>query len=173
MSATGGGAGNVDRSSVQSDHAKSVAATFTKVLGQEYHDIANDVGRIEQCLYHPSPDYRVLALQLCTDRADASIPAKQRMMELAKHDPSEIVRSVAIMAICSLALGAEAKVLLKLFAGIALNETEPDLVRRSAYQSAVLGQPDYKKVKHIVLYIATDVTVTDFDVEYLQGVLAD
>ncbi len=174
MSASGGGAGGNDRSGDQSDHPNSVEATFTRVIGQKYYDIAKDIGRIEQCLYHPSPDYRVLAIRLCADRVDASAPARQRIVELAHVDPSEIVRSSAIMAMCSLALGSETKDLLKLlkfFAGIALNENEPDLVRMAAYQSAVLFQPHYERVRHIARYIVTDVTVADFDMDYLKTVL--
>jgi hypothetical protein len=159
-----------------SDHEKMVELISRDSIGPEYYEIVSDVKKIEECLYNPDLRFRLLALQLCGNRWNPSAEAKLRIMELAKQDTSEIVRAVAIVQIGTPSMSSsipeiEIRHLLRFFATTALGEAEPDLVRRAAYQSAVLCQPDYGKTRHIKAYIMTSVKIADFDLAYLRGIL--
>ena len=89
----------IDSLEFWSDHDKMVELISKDSIGQEYHDIVSDERRIEECLYHPDPHFRLLALQLCGNRWNPSPEAKLRVLELAKLDPSDIVLAVAIVQI--------------------------------------------------------------------------
>jgi HEAT repeats len=175
MGALGDDSMNSDSPDLDGTHAGLSGWAFTARTGQDYRAIVGDVKKIEGCLHHTDPAYRALALQLCGVQWHPNSECAKQIMEMARRDPNEFIRSMAIIALSSMDLVAESKRSLRFFATLALDEAEPELVRKAAYQSAVLCEPDFEKTKHILAhrtYMITDVTIGDFDLKYLRRAIA-
>ena len=180
MSDKGGEAERDDFSEMDSDDAL-IEEMYAPLIGPEYYDIVDHKERIEECLNHPDVNHRALALTLCKEFAALSFHVEERIMELAKGDPLPLIRALATIALSGHAMrlhrvgSAQAKLLLRFFARVALDQSEDDLVRRAAYGSAVLAEPDLGKVKHVLRggkFLAKNFPVADFDLAYLRETLA-
>jgi len=83
---------------------------------------------------------------------------------------------MAIMALGSLDVAAGTTRFLRFFAKVALDEAEAESLRKAAYQSAVLCEPDLEKVRHILKgkrYLIIDVGIEDFDLAFIRSLMED
>jgi HEAT repeats len=150
----------------------AIGAAFTRMTGRDYRKLIADREKIDECLHHPDPAYRGLALQFCARTWVPGPDSEERIFQMARLDPDEFVRSMAIMVLSFLDLAAGTTRFLTFFAKVALDEAEADLVRKAAYQSAVLCEPDLEKAAHIrkdKRYVITEVKVEDFDLAFIRS----
>jgi hypothetical protein len=176
MSTPGDDIGNTDSPRDDGTYANLYATVVKGLTGLDYFEVVGDVKRLENFLDDPNIAVRLLALSLCGRQWHPSSESRGRIMDMARRDPDESIRSMAIIALSSLALVDKSNQFLRFFATLALDANEPDKVRKAAYQSAVLCGPDCDKTRHIFRhrkYLITNVFTQDFDFEYLRGLIVE
>jgi hypothetical protein len=160
------------------ERARGSLDAFERLLaarfGSVYREIADDAGKREARLHDANPRYRILALHLYGSGAIPSHSAYDRIVAMATSDPNDGVRGCAVRTLCTLPRSSRAHEIMTLFARIALDEDEPETVRKAAYESAVLFEPEFEKTDHILRHkkwSTSDVTLSDFDTEFLKSML--
>ena len=125
------GEDGASQSGAAGGHDKALEVTFTTAIGRESSDIVSDKSGRSNVFTIPTLSTVYWRCEMRRE-VDATNPVGQRVL-VGRTNPSELVRSVAIMTLCSIAIGSETN-LLRFFAGVALDESELDLIRRAAYQ---------------------------------------
>ena len=122
---------------------------------------------MEKSLRDPNPVMRGLSLQLLMAKGLINENVVNEILNMAVNDMNDLVRCTAIIAASTFFLRGENRAFLRLCAQIALDEKESDLVRKAAYQSAVLSEQDLTKTSQISKYTIINTNINDFDVRYL------
>jgi hypothetical protein len=149
--------------------------TFLPIVGSDICDaIMSEGSEVTLFLSHANSCVRSLALQVLSFRRAADPGVLRQMLGIARHDPDEYVRRVAMLAISSAAVDRDGA-LRKVFADTCLDTGQHDLVRKTAYYCLMcldLGSDDPDRVPNGLRIKCIDImkgNVRDFDVDYIRG----